>query len=201
MEKFFTREEDGFFFTLEAISEVKYFLVSSSSSLVNRTLFLFLHLHSPSASCRMEPASPLAVCVTLSLCAMLPLFWKRWHAHAQLSLHDVSPVCVPSWDSCREMRLASTFPHCSRTVVDSIFLTFVRRGSTEKHFFFYCLDVAVHVRQLPWDHCGLKACPFYVAGQSMAQCDLCNLPTWTSLGRWVSFMLNLHNLSCAPSPT
>ena len=121
--------------------------------------------------------------------------------HAQLSLHDVSPVCVPSWDSCREMRLASTSPHCSRTVVDPIFLTFVRRGSTEKHFFFYCLDVAVHVRQLPWDHCGLKACPFYVAGQSMAQCDLCNLPTWTSLGRWVSFMLNLHNLSCAPSPT
>ena len=110
MEKFFTREEDVFFFTLEAISEVKYFLFSSSSSLVNCTLFLFLHLHSPSASCRMEAASPLAVCVTLSLCAMLPLFWKRWHAHAQLSLHDVSPVCVPSWDSCRELRLSFSLP-------------------------------------------------------------------------------------------
>ena len=41
MEKFFTREEDGFLFYFRSYSEVKYFLVSSSLSLVNCTLFCF----------------------------------------------------------------------------------------------------------------------------------------------------------------
>ena len=108
----------------------------------------------------------------------------------------LSPVCVYWVRQLSEDEVSFSLPALHPHSCWSNLSHLCRREGALKSMFFFSLLPGCSCGRLsaPWDHWGLKTCQFYVVGQSMAQCDLCNLPTWTSLGRWVSFMVNLYYL-------